>query len=345
VNIGIIAGESFFKTAAAYIAVHLAQQLQIGDKIFLFNKTQNTIHLSNIAVVNIGNRFQKILQQQRILAMLKKNQIEKIFVFDGNEILKTNLPQILILNADISRNKMISEKINFCSAIIGFSQIQQQKLQQLFPRLQEKIVVAAPMLQNDFAALNDEEKNIAKQQFANEKEYFVCADFFTDQEQFLTLLKAFSAFKKLQQSNWKLVVLWRSFLPEKDKEEMLYPLSNFKFREDVIIVHDFNIQTAAQCIGGAYALINMDTHSVYEPSILEALQCCVPVISPHNPLMNDYAGIIIEPLSSGAEHLAEKMMQLYKDELLRSRFSQKINERIKSFHVEENPQRLEKFLS
>jgi glycosyltransferase involved in cell wall biosynthesis len=331
-NIGIIAGESFFKTSAVYFV----QQLQNHCKIFLFNKTQNIIDLSGITIINVGKPFTKILQRQRILAMIKKNQIEKLLVFHSSDIVKNHLPQIFISNDDISGKKIGSEKINYGSAIITFSTTQQQQLQYLFPHLQEKIFVAAPILQPDFIPLHYEEKKIAKQQFAKGKEYFVCADFFTEKEEFLTLLKAFSAFKKLQQSNWMLVVLWRSFLPSKEKEEILHPLSSFKFREDVIIVNDWNIQTLKGCIGGAYALIGTDTNSVYNPSIWEALQCGVPVISSRKSPMNIYTNGIVETASSAPEHIAEKMMDLYKDENLRNWLSQKAGEAGANCNAEKN---------
>ena len=153
-------------------------------------------------------------------------------------------------------------------------------------------------------------------------------------DKFLNLLKAFSSFKKMQQSNWKMVVYLRERLSTKELEQLLQPLSNFKYRNDVNVLNAPEGTPLLQCMAGAYALISTTKTTIYNLPVLEALVCNTPVVALHSQVCNDHPGLVLEATNSDPESFAEKMMFLYKNETKRSQLSQQAKTGMSAFNRE-----------
>ncbi len=338
-KIAIIAGESFYKTSSLYIATLLAQNA--GNEVYIFNKTQRDARIPgtiNIAVrpALSGLLPGSLMLQKAIAGLIKKHMPDRIWVFDAEDVIKTPLHQTLILNNDHPVEKQVLSKLEAAQRIIVFSKTHLQKLAHLHLPLQEKLMAAPPVIAATFGPQLYEDRLGAKQEFADEKEYFAFADFEVDKESFLNLLKAFSAFKKMQQTNWKLVVALRPQLSTKDKEEMLTPLSNFKYRQDVNVINGPGETTLSKMIAGAYALISTTDKTIYNLPVLEALACSTPAVALRSEIFNDYPQIILEATNSSPDSFAEKMMFLYKNEMKRTLLSESAGGMLKDFDAEKN---------
>ena len=92
------------------------------------------------------------------------------------------------------------------------------------------------------------------------------------------------------------------------------------FKEDVIWTGYLDVKKLAQITGAAYAMVYPSLFEGFGIPILEAMTCNVPVIVSQTSSMPEVAGdagLLIDPESS--RDIAEKMMILYKDELLRKK--------------------------
>lgn len=355
-KIGIIAGEDFFKTSSFYIAQLAVEQISKENpetQFYIFDKSAGAEKVflppgvQRVPVPQMLKGVLKpgLLQKQRLVAQMKKHEIRKLWVFDPAHIIKTNLHQTLVLNNEHSVEADTLQNIEKCNRIITFSATHLQKLFHLSPSLENILVATDPVVQQSFQPLSFDERLSAKEKFADNKEYFVSADFEMTKEQFLNLLKAFSGFKKMQQSNWKLIIYLRSQLSVKEKEEILQPLSSFKFRNDVVIGNSRSEGDLTECVAGAYALINVSEKSLFPLPVIEGLLCHVPVVTLKSADVDKYANALVITNESSAEFLANKMMALYKDENLRNWLSKKSAEVIEGFDAEENIKKLANLLA
>ncbi|MFV0605203.1 MAG: hypothetical protein ACK5NK_05100 [Niabella sp.] len=320
-KIAIIAGDSFFKTSAYYITKLIAAHNHPNKPNFiLFDKTPNTQHHLSIPTIIAKHPLQgilpeKILQQSQLVKLLKKQNIQKVIVFDEQDFIKTTIPQVLIKNSLIADEKH-TKQITNCTQVITF-------LQKLPEAYLAKQTITFPVIQNSEKPFTVEEKAAARQEFADGTPYFVLADFITTKDVFFNALKAFSVFKKMQQSSWRLVLLLRSKLSTKEKEMILQPLAGFKYRKDVSIINEENEQVVLKAIAGSYALISMDENAGGYPHTIEAMATAIPVIAAPLGIMEPYKDAALAAENNKPESIAAQMMYLYKSETLRSRLSTK----------------------
>ncbi|MEO7045131.1 MAG: glycosyltransferase, partial [Ferruginibacter sp.] len=118
------------------------------------------------------------------------------------------------------------------------------------------------------------EKELVKIEFAKGMEYFVFAGDLDERFDLLTLLKAFSLFKKWQQSNMQLVIVG-------NKTSVTSPLSeklaSFKYRDDVHLLVNQTTAKVQRIIAGAYAFVYPVLYEYFPITILQAMQAEVPV--------------------------------------------------------------------
>jgi glycosyltransferase involved in cell wall biosynthesis len=132
----------------------------------------------------------------------------------------------------------------------------------------------------------------------------------------LNLLKAFSLFKKWQQSNMKLLIVGRTAW---DHEEILEKIKTYKYREDVVLLGYVTDEQLARITGAAYALVYPSFFEGFGLPIVEAMQSGVPVITSNNSSMPEIGGdaaLYADP--SEPDAIAKHMLELYKNESYRS---------------------------
>lgn len=195
-----------------------------------------------------------------------------------------------------------------------------------FPSLREKTFLATGIYKN----LSKEKPTLkkVKETITDEKEFFMCTDFDLSEVALIHLLKAFSIFKKRQQSNWKLVIGCRD-----DKTDALIKktIRQYKFREDVVPVTAVEIK---DILPQAYCLISVSQVETFPVAVFEAYSVATPVVAHHTKtLQNMCANAVLFASSYTPEALAEEMMFLYKDESYRQQLLQHIPPILKAFNI------------
>ncbi|MEO6489571.1 MAG: hypothetical protein ABIO04_06495 [Ferruginibacter sp.] len=154
---------------------------------------------------------------------------------------------------------------------------------------------------------------LTRQQYAEDKEYFVC--FVTDASIGNTVLtlKAFSAFKKLQLSNMKLIFA----VSKMNVEAINKDLINYKYRTEVKIVLCDDINTANRITAAAYASLYLPSEERMENKWLLSIKNEIPIITVDTDFAKAICGEAALYTLLEEKKIAEKMMNLYKDENLR----------------------------
>lgn len=160
-----------------------------------------------------------------------------------------------------------------------------------------------------------------KEELTNGAEYFLCSASFSEPDQLKMLLKAYSIFKQRLKTNFKLVL---SGIYRQDKR-VTSLLSHYKYRNDVIIPSEEYIFSFSTLLSAAYAHIYPSFDLFYPCSRADCAVSRVPVMYPVQ--QNDAvlpAGLTFAP--DDIQDLAQKMMQIYKDETGRKQIIQNTQE-------------------
>jgi glycosyltransferase involved in cell wall biosynthesis len=156
------------------------------------------------------------------------------------------------------------------------------------------------------------DKEQVRIKYAGGREYFIARSS-VPEDNIMLLLKAFSIFKKKQQTNMKLIIAGSAGEPDYIPHEKL---ETYKFRDDVHAYAGIAEKEILKLLGSAYALIQPVKRSS-ALSILNAMQSEIPVISGRKP--DEVSGDTIlysEPLQP--ESLGEAMIKIFTNEELRN---------------------------
>ncbi|MCH5599711.1 glycosyltransferase [Niabella ginsengisoli] len=181
-----------------------------------------------------------------------------------------------------------------------------------------------------FDSLSDTES--VKSQLTSDREYFIIADFNLDKDRLVTLLKGFSAFKRMLHSSWKFVVVLRAADGIK-KEEAEHLLSNYKYREDIVLTNDDKLN---EKIAEAYALISVSVEEIFPIPVAEAVRLKTPVIALKTETLDQlYGDAIVYTENAGSEAIGEMLMMIYKGETFRKNLIKKIEARQLSYNMDD----------
>lgn len=212
-------------------------------------------------------------------------------------------------------NKLLSRSFNKATALITLSEHSRQMIQTQTSS-SGKIKLLRLSLIDSFNPLTWVEKESVKVKYAGGCEYFVFAGEIGQLHNLFGLLKAFSQFKKKQQSNMQLLMAgnktaWTAEFTEK--------LSTFKYRADVRVITNLSNMELNTIIAAAYAFVYPAQFDYFPVNILRAMKAGVPVIASRIPAIQEMAGAAaIYPASNDEDGFAKAMQGIYKDENLRS---------------------------
>jgi len=166
-----------------------------------------------------------------------------------------------------------------------------------------------------FRPVDPAQRQQVREEWTDGKDFFIYVGALQPRKNLVNLLRAFSIFKKRQQSSMKLVLTGR--LAWKN-EDFLQKLKTYKYRSDVILTDYLDEERLALLLGSAYALVYPSYFEGFGVPVLEAMKCGVPVLTSKDSSMHEVAGaagLYFDP----ADHqdMAEALMRIYKDENLR----------------------------
>lgn len=206
-------------------------------------------------------------------------------------------------------------------SIATVSAFSKKDIMKVYHTAPEKIDVVYNGVKEIFHPMGWEDRGVVKDQYARGCEYFLYAGALQPRKNLISLLKAFSIFKKRQQSEMKLVLAGR--LAWKN-ENFLRLLETYKYKDEVILTGYLPEQELARVMAAAYALVYPSFFEGFGVPVLEAMKCAVPVLTAGQSAMEEIgedAALYFDPHDH--QDMAEKLMLIYKDEALRKTLSEK----------------------
>ena len=312
------AGAFFEKSHQGYLETHFFKALAkaFPEQQFVITASSNTAAEMPENVMQSNFPEQKGLFRQKKLDKWLTAMNAQTFI-SFCKVLKTNYPlhQILIIydEAGIANTK----NIEAANAIALTSSGLQHLFTKKYPAFSKKSFLLEGIINEPIIT-----ESAIKSQFTAEKEYFIIADFDLNQDQLVTVLKGFSAFKRMLLSSWKLMIIMRSVKFSKQQAEQL--LSNYKYREDVVVTDE---EQLGDKMAEAYALITVNSEAGFPVPAVEAFRVKTPVLALTNSALNSIFGDAIAYIDqNSAEAIGEMLMTLYKEETLRRSLKQKMTE-------------------
>lgn len=310
--------------------------------IFIFDRPydQRFVFGSNAKAVVTGPPARhpllwKLWYDIKIPALLRKYKADVFVSCDGFCSLGTKVPQCLMVHdlaflhypSLIPKSHLLYYKrytpkmLAKAKAITTASAFSKNDIIDQYGVSADKINVVYNAAKEIFLPLTDEEKQATKAKYTGGKEYFIYAGAIHPRKNLVNLLKAFSLFKKRQQSSMKLVLTGRLAWKY---DSFVKNLKTYKYRDDVVMTGYVGEEEIKKLIGSAYAMVYPSLFEGFGVPVLEAMQSDVPVITSLNSSMQEIAkeaALYADPESPA--DIAEKMMLLYKDERLRSQLIEK----------------------
>jgi glycosyltransferase involved in cell wall biosynthesis len=242
--------------------------------------------------------------------ILKKHQVDILIQTAGLCSLTTKIPQLLIIENPANKlqkkhlaqaKKLITNSLYLKNEIITKHQIGENKI---------NVIQAAA---NDiFKSLSFDEVMQTKDGFADGREYFLLIN----DGNLISVLKAFSLFKKWQHSNMKLLVVGTA----DGDNAVINKLHTYKYRDDLVLLNDIDENKLAKLIGSAYCVVYPSFENGFAQPIMQAMQSNVPIITNNTENSRENGGdVALYADSNSFEEIAEKMQLIYKDEILRSK--------------------------
>ncbi|RYY69073.1 MAG: hypothetical protein EOO13_10570 [Chitinophagaceae bacterium] len=263
----------------------------------------------------------------KLPSLLKKYQVTHFISETGALSLRTTIPQYLVVtNLSFLLHKPVVKQvhasylkryfpkfINKATAIFYTEEFIGDQLMETYPSATGKLTYVGHGLNNIYQPMNWEEKERFLETTTEGTEYFMAECSPVTQPNILVLVKAFSLFKKRQKSSMKLLLLLRGVT----KEDCIKDFHLYKYREDVKFIVYENEAQYARFSAAAYAHIYLPAQMLADNTGLNALASGTALITIQNKMAQRMYGEAALFANLTEKDLAEQMMALYKDELLR----------------------------
>ena len=223
------------------------------------------------------------------------------------------IPWYHLLYSRLFTKKMLMK----AAALVTVSAFSKTDMLEHFPTIDPlKINIVPGAARHIFQPLGWQEKQVVKDGYADGREYFLFTGGVHPRKNLMNLLKAFSLFKKWQHSNMKLLIAGRLAWQAAAITEKL---KTYKYRNDVVMLGYISDEQLANLTASAYAAIYPSFFEGFGLPIIEAMQCEVPVLCSQTSAMPETGGDAAEYMDpNDPEKMAKAMLQIYKDESLRS---------------------------
>lgn len=260
-----------------------------------------------------------------VSALIKKEKPRLLLMTGGIASRRTDIPQCVWIPAVpvypenkkfwSSVQQQIKNSARSAEILFVDSEKKKQWLLGSVPGAEKKIKIVHPAADETYQPLSWQQKENTKVQYAAGREYFLVIQSGLQLNEFIGLLKAFSQFKKWQQSNMQLLIITEMYSPEMDEK-----FETYKYRSDVHI-HQFpEEKEQARIIAAAYAFIELGDDHI---AVLNAFRCQVPVVTLADCSPEITGDAVLHAGATHDEGLAGQLKLLYKDENLRARLIEK----------------------
>ena len=213
-------------------------------------------------------------------------------------------------------------------AVFCFSDRDRALLAGLNPTIEQKIHVFAAFPGEAIKPVSSAEKEKIKTALTQGREYFLADLSGGGEEEVVNLLRAFSLFKKRQNSNMRLVLTGRLSGPAAGIRDLL---KTYKYRQDVLWSEEA-VAGEPELTGAAYAVLFPFDGNSLGTALLNTWKAGVPVIAVNAGLLQETAAAAALGFVAGdPASLAAQLMLIYKDEHLRLDLIKKGFERLGAY--------------
>lgn len=319
--------------------------------IFIFDRPYNPkfVFAENVKPVVTGPPARhpvlwKYWYDFKVPAVLKKYKADVFVSCDGFCSLTTKVPQCIVMH-DLAflhfpafnkkahalfYKRYTAKFLEKAKVIVTVSEFSKQDIVTQYKNADaSKIEVVYNGVRETFHPLSEEEKNVVKEKYTDGKEYFIYSGAIHPRKNLMNLLRAFSAFKKRQQSNMKLLLVGRLAWKY---ESFVEKMKTYKYRNDVVMCGYFEDPELTKVTGAAYAMIYPSLFEGFGLPVAEAMRSNVPVITSKNSPMQEIAkeaALYFDP--ADYKDIADKMMLIYKDENLRRKMIEQGKETVSQY--------------
>jgi len=225
----------------------------------------------------------KLWYDVKLPAVLKKYKADIFVSCDGFCSLHAKLPQFLLVHdlAFLHQPSCIKKTHLFyykrytskflikATSIATVSEFAKQEIVAQYKTVAAKIDVVFSGLKEIFLPVSDENKVFTKNKYTGGKEYFLFAGSASPRNNLMKLLKAFSVFKKRQQTNMKLLIAGRL---DKKNESFKENLISYKYRDDVLLTGYVEETELVKIMGSAYGFVYPSLYEGFGVPVLEAMR-------------------------------------------------------------------------
>lgn len=256
--------------------------------------------------------YHAVLNQIQLRAYLKKFKVDYYFSSNESTIPVKGITKIaLIHHTKFIKQKQKFKKTNNADFLIATNECVHEKTIKTIPEFKNKAKMI-PYGVETMEPFSIDDSIKLKQQHTEEKDFFLAIQNGCSTAQLLVLLKSFSAFKKWQQSNFKLII----YIDEKQVKSSKKLLGSYKYRSDVLLIH--KTEDLVSLFGAAYAVVFGGNETNFMEMYQLAFKYKIPMLLPEDEHYNAIAknAALYDDLSE--KTIAEKLILLYKDEALRN---------------------------
>ena len=201
--------------------------------------------------------------------------------------------------------------------IVAVSEFTKKDIAERYGIDSDNISVACNGCSSLFQPLQELEKQKVRDNYAEGKPYFFYIGSIHPRKNVHRLIRAFSEFKKNEQSGLKLIIAGR-FAWEPGEVKKSFDQSNCK--SDIHFLGYVDDKELPKLMAGSLACTYVSLFEGFGIPILQAMHCEVPIITSNISSMPEVAGkaaILIDPFS--IQEIANAMRQIFEDEHLSNR--------------------------
>lgn len=276
----------------------------------------------------------RIWRNRRIVSVVNKSRGDILISINGRP-LPVPVHQMLVVSENTPR-ETIKEAARYlrhgkrCHIITSSGFMKQRLLKEGIAA--HAVLVLPPSPASLYQPVDWQKKEAVRHSYTEGKEYFLMPVSSTPDQHILNVFKAFSRFKKWQQSNMQLIIQGNIAGYKKMREL----LQTYKYRNDVKIIEDDPADREyADILASCMAMIYLPADGKTAILLAEALQCGVPVITAATGALAEMGGdAVLYGDPANIEKLAGDMVTLYKDEKFRYALARKGKVQSASFNEE-----------
>jgi hypothetical protein len=289
-----------------------------------FQKFSAYFEKSNCIILPIKPQNKKGLQSWyyrhvKLPAWLRKSGISAYLSDDHRTLKQSLLKQIVFLNkAEESEKQQLLPHLQRASTIITPTTYLQDILKKWDENLSLKSITVMPGSDANYSPSYSDIEIEKIIEMTEGKEYFFGLFSDGEPEHIISVLKAFSIFKKFQRSGIKLVMSVSSAM----HQQLVNVLKSYKYRDEVILLNLQNKNETGILLSKAYANIIIKSNYVLYESMMESLRCGVPLLMQDHPNYRSAFGNHVIYFNLNEQEIAQKIMLIYKDDTLKKELSQ-----------------------